>query len=121
MNTTVAKLEFKTVACKAMHGGHRVESVAEITHRVPGKTLKVLTMKRSGGRIVTGVTVVTHEGKFETFRAFTDFSQTIRSGDGRATVGVVERQHKECMTDERIAVLMDQIVAHYVKLGEATA
>ena len=89
----------------------RMESVIE--HK--GRTVKVLTVKRSNGCLATTCNVGKTDGNFFTFTVFQDFSTTLmNSTPKRITERVVETQHDEVMAKK--PELLEAIDAFYAKL-----
>jgi len=78
--------------------------------------IKVLTMKRHGGNLVTTASAMRQDGAFESHMVYADFSKNILSERVRVTEKAALDQHNRVisMRDEIIAMA----VQHYEAKGE---
>jgi len=77
-----------------------------------GMGLKVLTMKRSSGALVTTAGVVTTDGCFETTQ-WDSFKKTLKTSAVRCTAAAVLLQHRQALAT--IEAVMAEALAHYAK------
>lgn len=97
-------------------------------HSIPdlGLSLKILTMKRSNGRLQTTASCCAVFLNFETHRVYQDFYQVVMATNpARVTAGAVKGQHEKVLQD--FDLLVQQALHHYntpeyiAKYGKETA
>lgn len=81
---------------KSMHGGWAAESLVALSK--PKYFLKVLTMKRSDGRLNTTAMVVEVDEHFTT-QTWNTYSKCVISTNTRATKPGVEAQHRKALEE----------------------
>jgi hypothetical protein len=80
---------------KSPHGGWAAESHHPL---VGNRQLRLYTMKRASGRIVTTANVETIEtGGWTSFAPFSDFNTAVIATNGRATKSTIEQQHADAL------------------------
>jgi hypothetical protein len=85
---------------KDSHYGWKAETVVDLGDN---KELRILTMKRSDGRLSTNAQRVTVDRGMISFMMFSDFSKTYKSAVVRCTEKNVTQQHNE------VIALVEQI------------
>jgi hypothetical protein len=78
--------------------------------------IKVLTMKRSSGNLVTTVSAMHQDGAFESHMVYRDFSKTMASDRVRVTEKAAMEQHNRvvAMRDD----IIRQVTEHYAEKVE---
>lgn len=78
------------------------------------RALKILTMRRSNGQLLTTASVVLREESFETYTPFTDFNQAaLSTTPARVTMGAVAIQQQRVL-DEALPGLLQQVSDFYL-------
>jgi hypothetical protein len=88
---------------------------AEETYRVDDtRVMRVLTMKRFGGALVTSATVGTIAGSAFMYNPSEDYSERLGDVRMRCTEKVVRTQHMDyAASPDRVRAAIERAVAHY--------
>lgn len=89
---------------------------AESEKEFNGRVLKLLTMRRSNGELVTTVQAVKNDGAFTVYRPFYDYNQTLHRERVRLTQAACTAQHLKW--HERLDELAVDAERFYTLKGE---